>query len=151
MYIAMPTEIKLLPAQNLLFVRCFGRVTPDDIIGWNVDNRIFPDANQNLVILVDLAGVSEADMSFSHINDTYAHLKRHYAARQERLHLLLYAPNDLAFGLARIMQSLSLMSDTLRVDLLQSEAEFPRLLPKLGESFGCLRDKAISPPVHLLA
>lgn len=146
----MPTDIQLLPAQNLLFVRCYGRVTADDIIGWNVDNRIFPNTNQRLLVVVDLSEVTETEMSFKDINSTHAHLSRHYAARRETLHLLLFAPTDVAYGMARIMQSLSLMSETLLVDLFQNERDLGRLLPKLNETFAELRFLSRSAPAHQL-
>ncbi len=135
----MPTETQLLPAQNILFARCYGLVSEEDIIGWNVDNRILPNANQRLQVVVDLSDVTETEMSFNDINATHAQLTRHYGARRESLHLLLYAPNDVAYGMARIMQSLSLMSETLIVDLFQNEKDLGRLLPKLKETFADLR------------
>lgn len=139
----MPTETIPLPEQNILFVRCFGQVEPPDIIDWRVDNRIFADQDNRLTIVVDLSGVTGTDMTFEHMNATHGKLSRHYQARDEQLHLLLFAPEDLVFGMTRIMQSLSAMTDYVKVDVFRKQQELAELMPDLPYEFHTIRRMAL--------
>lgn len=138
----MPTETIPLPDENILFVRCFGQIEPHDIIGWHVDDRISPDTDNRLVILVDLSEVSGTDMTFEHVNATHGKLARHYKTRGLLLHLVLYAPEDLAFGMTRIMQSLAAMTDHVKVDVFRDANELPSFLPDTKRAFTCIRAQA---------
>lgn len=139
----MPTQSTPLTDENILFVRCFGQIEPRDIIGWQVDDRISPNSDNTLVILVDLSGVTGTDMTFDHVNATHGKLARHYQNRGSVLHLVLYAPEDLAFGMTRIMQSLTAMTDHVKVDVFRDPNELSNYLPDAKPGFAGIRQQAI--------
>lgn len=135
----MPTTTIAIPEANVLFARCFGHITPQDIIGWEVERQIATDEDGHLKTLVDLSEITGTDMTFEDINAVHGKLVRHYQPRGQKLHLVLYAPDDLAFGMTRIMQSLSGMTDHVDVQIIRDSACLKKHLPELNKSFEDLR------------
>lgn len=139
----MPTATCAIPEANVLYARCYGHIAPDDIIGWKVDSHISPGADGRLITVVDLADITGTDMTFNDINAVYGKLVRHYQPRNQKLLLVLYAPDDLAFGMTRIMQSLTGMTDHVEVQIFRESANLASHLPDLKHSLAELRRKAL--------
>ncbi len=139
----MPSSTHPIPEHDILFARCYGHVHPTDVIGWNIEGQIAPRQNQGFVTVVDLSEMTGTDMTFQDINAIYGQLVRHYQPRGQRLFLLLYAPDDLAFGMTRIMQSLSGMTDHVAVQIFRNSDNLKKHLPDLGQSFQDLRKRAL--------
>ncbi|MDC0737475.1 hypothetical protein N6L24_04245 [Cognatishimia sp. SS12] len=125
----MPTVTTPIANDNLLFVQCYGVVTLQDLMDWRVDDRVSPDCKGRLVTLVDLSGVTETDLNFEQLNVIHGRLARHYATLALTLRLVLFAPNDLSFGMARIIQSLSAEAAFLDVEIFRTEAKASFHLP----------------------
>ncbi|SHG38351.1 hypothetical protein [Cognatishimia maritima] len=140
----MPSATYPLPDQNILFVHCSGFMEPKDVIGWQVEDQIGVSGALGFVTLVDLSDVTGTDMTFDDLNAVYGQLVRHYQPRKQRLTLLLYAPDDLTFGMTRIMQSLSGMTDHVTVQVFRKAERIGDHLPDLTLGFFDLRAKALS-------
>lgn len=139
----MPTATSVIPDANVLYARCFGHITPDDIIDWQVESQISPNADGRFVTLVDLADITGTDMTFDDINAVYGKLVRHYQPRGQKLLLVLYAPDDLAFGMTRIMQSLTGMTDHVEVQIFRDSANLARHLPDIKHSLRDIRQQSL--------
>lgn len=140
----MPTATCAIPDTNVLFARCFGHIAPEDIIGWNVESQIPTNADGQFVTVVDLSEITGTDMTFNDINAVYGKLVRHYQPRDQKLLLMLYAPDDLAFGMTRIMQSLAGMTDHIEVHIFRESDALADFLPHLDHSLKDLRRKALT-------
>lgn len=140
----MPTTTCAIPGTNVLFARCFGHITPEDIIGWNVEAQVAVQEDGRLTTVVDLSEITGTDMTFEDINAVYGKLVRHYQPRQQKLHLVLYAPDDLAFGMTRILQSLTGMTDHVEVQIFRDSASLKTSLPAIKQSLEELRNITIS-------
>lgn len=138
----MPTTTCAIPGTDVLFARCFGHITPRDIIGWNVENQVGGPIDGTLTSVVDLSDVSGTDMTFEDMNATYGKLVRHYQPRGQKLRLVLYAPDDLAFGMARILQSLTGMTDHIEVQIFREDQNLQICLPDLPHSLADLQRRA---------
>ncbi|MGH1465727.1 MAG: hypothetical protein ACRBBQ_10250 [Cognatishimia sp.] len=136
----MPSLTYPLSQENILFARCFGHIAPTDVINWNVEKKIKANGNQTLTTLVDLSEVTSTDMTFDHMHVVYGQLARYYEARELTLHLILFAPKDLAFGMTRILQSLTGMTDFVKVDIFRNPEKLPSLLPELDLNLEDLRN-----------
>lgn len=136
--------VSTMPIQNnqILFVYCYGNMRAEDLGNWNVDGRISENNRGELTILVDLEDVPGTDMTFQDINAAHAKLTRHYTATGQVLRLVLFAPEDLTFGMTRIMQSLASMSESVKVDIARTHAELEAFLPKLDTELCDLRAQA---------
>ncbi|UZD92354.1 hypothetical protein [Cognatishimia activa] len=139
----MPTSTCAIPEANLLFARCYGHIAPEDVIGWDIETKIASSEDGQLNALVDLSDITGTDMTFDDINTIHGKLVRHYQPRNQKLLLILYAPDDLAFGMTRIMQSLSGMTDHIDVQIFRESESLAEYLPALNQSLQDLRSKAL--------
>lgn len=139
----MPTLTYPIPEHNVLFARCYGHIDPTDVIGWNVANHVQARGDHGFVIVVDLSEMTGTDMTFKDINAIFGQLLRHYQPRSERLFVLLYAPDDLPYGLTRIMQSLSSATEHVAVQVFRNPGKLRDHLPDLPLSFDELRSLAL--------
>ncbi len=135
----MPTITFALPEDNAVYARCSGHLVPKDIIDWNVDNRVASDNSDRFLVIVDLSDVTGTDMTFRDINAIHGKLNRHYSANGNRLHLVFFAPDDLAFGMTRILESLSAMSDFIKVEIYRTLDAMNDSLEGLSKSFSALK------------
>ncbi|GAA6207778.1 hypothetical protein NBRC116601_10710 [Cognatishimia sp. WU-CL00825] len=140
----MPSLIYPLTQENILFARCFGHIAPADVINWNVEKQISAKGDSTLTALVDLSEVTSTDMTFDHMNVVYGKLARYYEARGLILHLVFYAPKDLAFGMTRILQSLSGMTDFVNVDIFRNPKNLPSYFPELNLDLDELRNLSVA-------
>lgn len=135
----MPTTTFTNPDRTLLLAYCNGHVAPQDVIGWNVESKIDANGENGFVTVVDLTDITGTDMSFEDINAVYGKLVRHYEPRNQKLSLYLLAPDDLAFGMTRILQSLSGMSDSIVVDVFRDLDSLGAQLPHAPSELARLR------------
>lgn len=141
----MPTATCPIPEANVLYARCYGHLAPDDIIGWEVESNLKATENGQFITLVDLSDITGTDMTFDDINSVYGKLVRHYQPRKQRLLLVLYAPDDLAFGMTRILQSLSGMTEHIEVQIFQNPLDLQDYLPDVPVSLADLKEKVTGP------
>ena len=135
----MPSALYNLPEDNILFARCFGHVLPEDVIDWHLESQITQTANRGFLTVIDLSEVTGTDMTFDDLNAIHAKLVRHYQPRRQKLSIFLYAPDDLTFGMTRILQSMSTMTDHVDVQVFRDCEELKTVLPEVGKTLYQLR------------
>jgi hypothetical protein len=138
----MPTVIFAIPNKNILYVRCYGHLKPKDLMDWKVEAQISQTGRMGFITVVDLSGFSSTDMTFEDINAIYGKLVRHYEPRNQKLNLHLFAPDDLPFGMTRIMQSLTGMTPHVEVHIFRNEDSLQAALPQLEKSISALSQDA---------
>lgn len=135
----MPRTLYNLSEHNVLFARCFGQVSPDDVIDWHLDSQITQTSKFGFLTIIDLSEVTGTDMTFDDLNAIHARLVRHYEPRRQKLSIFLYAPDDLTFGMTRILQSMSAMTDHVNVHVFRDCEALKSILPEVGKSLCDLR------------
>lgn len=73
--------------------------------------------------LASLAEVDEIDMDFRSILGVSARMQRLYAGLAPRTRLAIYAPGDLAFGMARMFQSAAALGAALEVGVFRERED----------------------------
>jgi|GEM_PF-6417849 len=140
----MPTKFFSLPEKRLVFACLYGHVTPEDLIGWDLENKLQDLAAADINVLIDLSQSAGTDMTFEDINAIFGRLERHYEPRNQKLKLILFAPDDVTFGMSRILQSLSGTSQHVEVQVFRHTALLDETLPEIDDSFQNIRSLAQS-------
>ncbi|MFY0596036.1 MAG: hypothetical protein JXQ85_06375 [Cognatishimia sp.] len=138
----MPTKFFSLPEKRLVFACLYGHVTPEDLIDWDLENRLQGLAATDINVLIDLSQSAGTDMTFEDINAIFGRLERHYEPRNQKLKLILFAPDDVTFGMSRILQSLSGSSEHIEVQVFRHTTLLDEILPEIDDSFQNIRTLA---------
>ncbi len=119
----MPISYKILPGQMLTYVQYTGVVDADHVVqaakAHATDSNFAPGATE----FIDLREIVEFDMSYRTMSNMIYRLgKLHDAHGPPALELLL-ADNDVAFGMARMFESIVDLAGGPPVHVVRSEAE----------------------------
>ena len=118
----MPVSYEILEHADVTIVSYSGTVTYDCIRqsfdSYINDPRYEPGRRE----LADMSGVTGVDMEFEHVNGLLARVTKFYS-QQPRITLIsIFAPDDLAFGMSRMFQTLSDNDRGIRVSVESEEA-----------------------------
>ena len=119
----MPISYKILPGQMLTYVHYTGVVDADHVVraakAYTADPNFAPRATE----LIDLREIVEFDMSYRTMSNMIYRLGKLHAIYGPPAQELLLADNDVAFGMARMFESIVELADGPPVEVLRSEAE----------------------------
>ena len=100
----MPFDQIVLPDRNALFARASGRITLQDIrdsyARYLDDPAYIPGQTQ----IFDFEDVVDVDMDYPQMTALVAMTYASYAAQPMITHAAIYAPDDIAFGMARMFE-----------------------------------------------
>lgn len=91
---------------GLLVTQYRGHMRPDDVLGTLLRYLEDPDFDPAHAHLVDLQQTTELDFDFGRMMRLVSRLEPYYARRSEGARTAILAPRDVAFGIARMYQSL---------------------------------------------
>lgn len=131
----MPIEIGISDRLDLVYGRWSGRIDLQTIVAMLSEYHTDPNFVQGRRELCDFSDVSDLDVSFKEAWSILSTVNAHETPKARRTQVYLYAPQDTAFGLARMYQSLADFEGGVEVIILTSEAE---ALTALGLDYGSL-------------
>lgn len=127
----MPVEVSVHPARGLALFEMHGVMTVPDAIGGMRSFVEHPLFDPVLVMLTDARHVDDVVADFLGIvGGAHRSLALFRNFRQEA-HNVIYAPQDVAFGMARVMQQVVEPLSHLQFHILRDEAE---ALAKAGQA-----------------
>ncbi|WP_157733518.1 hypothetical protein [Antarctobacter heliothermus] len=119
----MPVDVSVHPARRLALFEMHGVITvPDAIDGLRsfVEHPLF---DPGLVMLTDARHVDDVVASFIGIVGGAHRSRALFCNFRQEAHNVIYAPQDVAFGMARVMQQVVEPLSYLRFDILRDETE----------------------------
>ena len=105
----MPLQQAFRPDQNLVYSRIAPTLDADTLRRWAIDTFRDPRYRAAMRELLDLRGVRDVapDLGFGSVRSIYQIQRTWIANLRGRAPIVLVAPGDLIFGLARIYASLA--------------------------------------------
>ncbi|MBS0124411.1 hypothetical protein [Thetidibacter halocola] len=119
----MPCTYRIFPGDNLVVFQHWGTITTAETMATLIAMRTDPQANPDHQYFVDFSRVARFDVDFGRMLSHVGWLTRQAPPRRDGALTALYAPSDVAFGVARMYQSTG--DGTLRhaVGVFRSRAE----------------------------
>ena len=105
----MPTTTRLVPQVPLIYLRYEGQMTGDEMVASSRDVARLRAEQDGLPVLVDLSRVTDTALNFSRMSRTVARMNAAFRpARNGSPQLtVIWAPGDLAYGMARMFEAIS--------------------------------------------
>ncbi|ASP19355.1 hypothetical protein ANTHELSMS3_00636 [Antarctobacter heliothermus] len=132
----MPISYCISPDLDLLYARYFGPMRAAqfaDIYQVYMDD---PDYRLGRTELIDMSDATAMELNFEQVNTILMGVGRAIPKDTPPIRTVILAPSDVAFGLARMYQSLADYSGLLEVSVHRTEAG---ALSELGLSFPSVR------------
>lgn len=119
----MPISYKILPGQMITYVHYTGIIDADDVVRAANANAEDPNFAPGAIELIDLREIDEFDMSYRTMSNMIYRLGKQHDLHGPPAEELLLADNDVAFGMARMFESIVELAGGPPVTVVRSEAE----------------------------
>ena len=127
----MGISYKYFPERFLMFIRLKGHVNQRDIFRYLSKFEKDAQWDRGCRELIDFSGLTDLDLSFEEMRAVRLRQETYYTSVREPVLCVIHAPEDTAFGMARMYQQLVSMTGDQVVQIANTEAE---ALSLLGQS-----------------
>lgn len=111
----MPQSFVLHPDLNLIVMRYSGHVTLDDLRDAFAESVTDPRYRPGMMELGDFSGATETQIGFAEIMAIAERVRMAYRQYPSQILVAHYAPSEIAFGMARMYQTI--MNDVENLNL----------------------------------
>ena len=139
----MPISYKILPDKKITYVHYTGVIDADDVVRAAKTNAAQPNFAPGMIELIDLREILEFDMSYRTMSNMIYRLGKLHTLHGPPAQELLLAENDVAFGMARMFESIVELAGGPNVHIARSEAE---ALLRLGRPERSISELLAGPP-----